>query len=151
MTNISTQRLQFLVVPVVCFAVALAFADSKPTGPGKLVDLGGHKLHVNCAGRGSPVVVVENGLGDFSFDWILVQNQVAPFARICTYDRAGYAWSEPGPKPRTFAQINVELRDALTKLGEKGPYVLVGTFVRRPGGSQFCADTSGRGGRHRVR
>ncbi len=126
MTNTSGQRLQFLVVPVVCFAVALAFADSKPTGPGKLVDLGGHKLHVNCAGRGSPVVVVENGLGDFSFDWILVQNQVAPFARICTYDRAGYAWSEPGPKPRTFAQINVELRDALTKLGEKGPYVLVG-------------------------
>ena len=70
--------------------------------------------------------MVENGLGDFSFDWILVQTRVATFTRVCTYDRAGYAWSDPGPKPRTFAQINLELRDALAKLGERGPFVLVG-------------------------
>jgi len=81
---------------------------------------------VNCSGVGSPIVVVENGLGDFSFDWTLVQSRVAKFTRICTYDRAGYAWSDPGPKPRSFAQINLELRDALKKLGEKPPYVLVG-------------------------
>jgi len=93
---------------------------------GTMVDLGGHRLHVNCSGAGSPTVVVENGLGDFSFDWVLVQTRVAKFTRICTYDRAGYAWSDPGPKPRTFAQINLELLDALKKLGEKGPYVLVG-------------------------
>jgi pimeloyl-ACP methyl ester carboxylesterase len=93
---------------------------------GKLVDLGGHRLHVNCSGAGSPVVLVENGLGDFSFDWILVQEKVSKFARICTYDRAGYAWSDPGPKPRTFAQINLELHDAMEKLGEMGPFVLVG-------------------------
>jgi pimeloyl-ACP methyl ester carboxylesterase len=99
---------------------------SVPSPTGKLVDLGGHRLHVNCTGKGSPVVVIENGLGDFSFDWVLVQDRVSTFTRICTYDRAGYAWSDPGPKPRTFAQINLELRDALAKLGEKGPYVLVG-------------------------
>jgi pimeloyl-ACP methyl ester carboxylesterase len=104
--------------------VLLAIAAPKP--PGRLVDLGGHRLHVLCTGAGSPTVVVENGLGDFSFDWALVQERVSKFARICTYDRAGYAWSEPGPKPRTFAQINLELSDALRKLGEKGPYVLVG-------------------------
>ena len=69
-------------------------------------------------------MVVENGLGDFSFDWILVQSRVSRFTRICTYDRAGYAWSDPGPKPRTFAQLNLELRDALSKLGERGPLVL---------------------------
>ncbi|MBS1803767.1 MAG: alpha/beta hydrolase [Acidobacteria bacterium] len=97
-----------------------------PKPPGKLVDLGGHRLHVNCSGAGAPVVVVENGLGDFSFDWLLVQERVAKFSRICTYDRAGYAWSDPGPKPRTFAQLNLELHDALEKLGEKGPFVLVG-------------------------
>jgi pimeloyl-ACP methyl ester carboxylesterase len=97
-----------------------------PKPAGKMVDLGGHRLHVNCSGQGNPTVVVENGLGDFSFDWVLVQQRVSEFARICTYDRAGYAWSDPGPKPRTFAQINLELRDALAKLGEKGPYVLVG-------------------------
>src|ERR1700682_40552 len=95
-----------------------------PTGT--LVDLGGHKLHVHCSGKGTPVVVVENGLGDFSFDWVLVQTRASQFTRICTYDRAGYAWSDAGPKPRTFAQINLELRDALIKIGEPGPFVLVG-------------------------
>ena len=110
-----------------CLSASVAGAGPRwPQAPGKLVDLGRHKLHVNCTGKGNPVVVVENGLGDFSFDWILVQTKVASFTRVCTYDRAGYAWSDPGPKPRTFAQINLELRDALAKLGEKGPYVLVG-------------------------
>jgi pimeloyl-ACP methyl ester carboxylesterase len=106
---------------------ALVVAErNTPVPPGKLVDLGGHQLHVHCSGTGSPVVVVENGLGDFSFDWTLVQSQVSRFTRICTYDRAGYAWSDPGPKPRTFAQLNLELHDALQKLGETGPFVLVG-------------------------
>src|SRR5207302_680808 len=111
-----------------CLAVCAGAAPgpSAPNPPGKLVDLGGHKLHVNCAGKGNPTVVIENGLGDFSFDWILVQNKVAAFTRICSYDRAGYAWSEPGPKPRTFAQLNMELRDALANLHEPGPYDLVG-------------------------
>ena len=103
--------------------VALAAA---PAPPGKLVDLGGHTLHMYCTGRGGPTIVVENGLGDFSFDWMLVQSRVSRFTRICTYDRAGYAWSDSGPKPRTFAQLNLELHDALAKLGEHGPFVLVG-------------------------
>jgi len=80
----------------------------------------------SCTGDGEPVVVVENGLGDFSSDWILVQSRVEKFTRICTYDRAGYAWSDPGPMPRTYAQLNLELHDALAKLGEHGPFVLVG-------------------------
>jgi pimeloyl-ACP methyl ester carboxylesterase len=101
-------------------------AGEGPKAPGKMVDLGGHRLHLNCSGRGEPAVVVENGLGDFSFDWILVQRQVEKWTRICTYDRAGYAWSDPGPMPRTFAQLNLELRDALGKLGVRGPFVMVG-------------------------
>ncbi len=115
----------YAAVLVLGFAVS-AMAASAPQAPGRLVDIGGHRLHVNCAGKGSPTVVVENGFGDFSFDWILVQTRVSQFTRICTYDRAGYAWSDPGPKPRSFAQINLELRDALTKLGERGPFVLAG-------------------------
>jgi pimeloyl-ACP methyl ester carboxylesterase len=107
-----------------CLFFAATTSEPKPLG--KLVDLGGHHLHVNCTGKGSPTVVVENGLGDFSFDWILVQSRVSRFTRICTYDRAGYAWSDPGPRPRTFSQVNLELRDALSKLSEQGPFVLVG-------------------------
>ena len=111
---------------VLLAALAQAAAQSPFPPPGRFADLGGHRLHVWCTGKGGPAVIVENGLGDFSFDWILVQQRVARFARICTYDRAGYAWSDPGPKPRTFDQLNLELHDALRKLGERGPFVLVG-------------------------
>ncbi|MBV8858050.1 MAG: alpha/beta hydrolase [Acidobacteria bacterium] len=104
--------------------------DSPPAAayppPGRLVDAGGHLLHLNCTGKGGPTVVVENGSGDFSFVWSLVQPSVARFTRICTYDRAGYAWSEPGPDPRTFQQITTELHTALRNAKVKPPYVLVG-------------------------
>ena len=114
---------------IICFFfvyAASAAIAAQPAPPGTLADLGGHRLHVYCTRYGEPAVVVENGLGDFSFDWILVQSRVSRFTRICTYDRAGYAWSDPGPKPRTFAQLNLELHDALTKMGEHGPFVMVG-------------------------
>src|SRR5579862_6764057 len=101
-------------------------ASTAPAPPGKLVDLGGHRLHVYCTGNGPFTVVVENGLGDFSFDWTLVQTKVESFSRICTYDRGGYAWSDSGPKPRSYAQLNLELHDALNKLGEHRPLILVG-------------------------
>jgi pimeloyl-ACP methyl ester carboxylesterase len=107
-------------------AVRPLWGSDQPKPLGQMIDLGGHRLHVYCRGRKRPTVVVEAGLGDFSFGWTLVQARVAKFARICTYDRAGYAWSDPGPKPRTLAQINLELHDALAKLGERGPFVLVG-------------------------
>lgn len=115
--------IRFASLAACCATIVLAL---EPAPPGKLVDLGGHRLHVHCTGRGGPTVVVESGLGDFSFDWTLVQARVSRFARICTYDRGGYAWSDPGPKPRTFAQLNLELHDALAKQGERGPFVLVG-------------------------
>ena len=109
-----------------CVRPSSADRPPVPKPVGRMVKLEGHSLHVNCSGHGSPTVVVENGFDEYSFDWILVQSKVARFARICTYDRPGYAWSQPGPKPRTFAQINLELRDALAQLGENGPFVLVG-------------------------
>src|SRR5437868_6323769 len=102
-----TQTMCFVVLAV--SAGVAADDKSRPEASGKLVDLGGHRLHVNCTGRGAPTVVVENGLGDFSFDWALVQTRAARFTRICTYDRGGYAWSDLGPMPRTFAQVNLEL------------------------------------------
>ena len=116
-----------LLLVLLVFGLVIPLNSHPPfPAPGRLVDLGGHRLHVRCTGKGTPAVVVENGLGDFSFDWILVQTKVESFTRICTYDRAGYAWSDPGPKPRTFAQLNLELHDALAKLGERGPFILVG-------------------------
>ena len=99
---------------------------------GRLVDVGGWRLHLNCTGvrkRNGPTVVLESGSGDFSFDWSLVQPGVAPFAQVCSYDRAGNAWSDPGPRPRTIRQMVYELHTALTQAQVKGPYVLVGQSI----------------------
>ncbi|HEV2665914.1 MAG TPA: hypothetical protein VG324_13435, partial [Blastocatellia bacterium] len=94
--------------------------------PGKLVDVGGWRLHLNCTGKSrgnAPTVVLESGSGDFSFDWTLAQTEVARFARVCSYDRAGRVWSDLGPRPRTMRQVAYELHTALLKSGTKGPYV----------------------------
>lgn len=105
---------------------AYSQVNKKPLPPGILVDAGGHKLHLNIQGKGSPIVLLENGSADFSFVWSLVQPEVAKFTRVVAYDRAGYAWSEPGPTPRTSRQICFELHTALNNVGIKGPYILVG-------------------------
>jgi pimeloyl-ACP methyl ester carboxylesterase len=94
--------------------------------PGKLVDVGGWRLHLDCAGSGGPAVVFASGSGDFSFDWALVQPGIARFARACAYDRAGDAWSDPGPIPRTMRQEAYELHTLLERAGIAPPYVLVG-------------------------
>lgn len=93
---------------------------------GKLVDVGGYKLNINCNGEGSPTVVLEAGLASFSFTWQRVQSEIAKFTRVCSYDRAGYAWSDAGPPPRTSQQIARELHTLLQHAQEKPPYVLVG-------------------------
>jgi pimeloyl-ACP methyl ester carboxylesterase len=98
--------------------------DPQPTG--QLIRIGNRKLHIHCTGTGSPTVVVENGGAAFSFDWALVQSEVARFTRICTYDRAGYAWSDPGPEFDTFDQATHDLHLLLTNADVRGPYVLVG-------------------------
>ena len=138
----SKSALCFLAMSAVALNGYASHADSRqdsvPKPLGQMVDLDGHRLHVNCSGHGSPTVVIENGFDEYSFDWIFVQSQVAQFTRVCTYDRAGYAWSEPGPKPRTFAQINLELRDALAKLGENSPFVLVGHSFGGPAVRNFA-------------
>lgn len=97
--------------------------------PGQLIDLGGWRVHLNCTGAGSasqPAVILEAGAGGFSVDWSLVQPEVARFARVCSYDRAGLGWSKLGPRPRTLRQIVWELHTLLEKAGVRPPYVLVG-------------------------
>jgi pimeloyl-ACP methyl ester carboxylesterase len=94
--------------------------------PGQLVDVGGHHLHINCTGNGSPTVVIEAGLGDWSTGWGYVQPEVAKTTRVCTYDRAGWGWSEPGPMPRDAGQIAKELHTLLQNANIPGPYIMVG-------------------------
>lgn len=70
-----------------------AVAQQSIPPPGKLVDIGGYRLHLNCTGKGDPTVVLIPGGGDFSFDWGLVQPNASRFTRVCSYDFAGSAWS----------------------------------------------------------
>src|SRR5215212_8961641 len=97
--------------------------------PGRLVDIGGWRLHLNCTGEAKPTqptVILEAGMGDFSVEWSLVQPDVAKLARVCSYDRAGDGWSDIGPQPRTMRQIVYELHTLLDKADVRPPYVLVG-------------------------
>ena len=103
-------------------------ADAKAyPPPGQLVDVGGYRLHIHCTGSGSPTVVIDAGLGDWSTSWgEAVQPGVAKTTRVCTYDRAGMGWSDTGPLPRDAAQFARELHTLLQNAQIPGPYVLVG-------------------------
>jgi pimeloyl-ACP methyl ester carboxylesterase len=111
-------------------AVAQVAPDSAPLpAPGRLIDIGGWRLHLNCTGQArssQPIVVLEAGVGDFSVEWSLVQPAVSGFGRVCSYDRGGDGWSDVGPHPRTFHQVVYELHTLLERAGERPPYLLIG-------------------------
>ena len=94
--------------------------------PGKLVSVGTHRLHLNCQGSGQPLVLLESGLSGWSQDWALVQPQLARHTTVCSYDRAGYAWSDEAPEPRTGLLAVEDLRTMLRTAGLQGPMVVVG-------------------------
>jgi pimeloyl-ACP methyl ester carboxylesterase len=96
---------------------------------GRLVQAGAIKLNIDCSGEGStgkPTVILESAGGIPARGWAKVQPDVAKFTRVCSYDRAGYGWSEPGPKARTMEQEAKELKLLLEAAGEVGPYIMVG-------------------------
>lgn len=114
----------------ISLACASAFAQATPdamyTRPGKLIPAGTHRLNFYCIGSGSPTVVMEGGFGDWSPVYSGLQDRVAKFTRVCSYDRAGLGFSEPGPMPRSAERIAEELHTALQNGGIDGPYLLVG-------------------------
>jgi len=97
--------------------------------PGQLVDIGGYRLHLWCTGDGAPAVILDTGLGGSSAGWVFVQSDVARFTRVCSYDRAGMGYSDPGPSPRTARRIASELAKLLDRSGIAGPVVLVGASI----------------------
>jgi pimeloyl-ACP methyl ester carboxylesterase len=98
--------------------------------PGRLIDVGGHRLHSLCTGSGAPTVVLESGLGGAgTVGWSLVQQEVSKFTRVCSYDRAGLGYSDPGPSPRTARRVTQELEVLLDRSGIRGPVILVGESI----------------------
>jgi pimeloyl-ACP methyl ester carboxylesterase len=130
-------RVRWLLYPVVVLlavgsvggmleTVALARDDGQYAMPGRLIDVGGHKLHINCTGTGSPTVVLEPGLGEPSVAMSWIAPNVATTTRVCVYDRAGRGWSESASGPQDGVQVATDLHTLLERAGEPGPYVLAG-------------------------
>lgn len=116
--------------------------------PGTLVDIGGRRIHLDCRGTGTPIVVFESGLDVYgSLSWSAVQDQVALTTRACSYDRAGVMWSDRSSGPRDAAAIAGDLHKALQAAGEKGPYVMAGHSLGGPYvmtfTKQFGSDVAG--------
>jgi pimeloyl-ACP methyl ester carboxylesterase len=106
--------------------VATAASFRRYKAPGRMVDVGGYKLHIHCTGRG-PSVVLESGLGGWSVDWTRVQPGVERFARVCSYDRSGMGWSERGPASASTREgIAKQLKQLLDAADVPPPYILVG-------------------------
>jgi pimeloyl-ACP methyl ester carboxylesterase len=100
----------------------------RPLPLGTLVDVGGYRVHLYCLGQGSPTVMIA---GAFSFDWALVQPEVAKFTRVCTFDPSGTAWSDPFETTAlpTCGQRVDEIHRLIMKAPVDGPIVLVGYSV----------------------
>lgn len=124
------KRLWVIALVLVMLATGVVQAQdgdsALPPAPGELIDVGGYSLHLYCTGEGGPAVILDAGLGDWSINMANLQEQIAEFTQVCTYDRAGYGWSDEGPEPRTSQQIVDELA-ALLENGEvEPPYILAG-------------------------
>jgi len=114
---------------IAALATIAVLAAAAPVPTGRLVDIGGRKLHLLCTGSGSPTVVLVAGGGGFAIDWALVQPPLAATARVCSYDRAGLGWSDEGPADETVEQTVADLHELLQRAGERPPYVLVGASI----------------------
>lgn len=101
--------------------------------PGRRVNIGSDRspiyLHLHCTGQGTPVVILESGIGESYISWRKVQPQIASFTRVCSHDRAGIGYSDPSSQPRTSRVVAEELHALLAKAGIPAPYILVGHSV----------------------
>jgi pimeloyl-ACP methyl ester carboxylesterase len=124
-----------------------AAGDTIYSQPGERVSIGRARLNLYCIGSGSPTVVFDAGWGDWSPSWAIVQPQVAKWTRACSFDRAGYGFSDAGPMPRTNVRIADELHMALHNASLSGPYVLVahafGSYNVRAFADRYMRDVGG--------
>jgi pimeloyl-ACP methyl ester carboxylesterase len=131
------KQTQLVLLAVLISAIAVSGQQATGSGsapadivygqPGQLVNVGGFRLNLYCVGGGSPTVVFDSGWGDWAPAWSKVQPEIAKWTRVCSHDRAGTGFSDPGPMPRTSVRIAEELRTALHNAGVTGPYILVGS------------------------
>ena len=113
-----------LILSLLALCAGCQSKNAKPADG--LVDIGTHRLYIHCTGDGSPVVVLDVGLGESYDNWQPIVEQLALDTMVCVYDRAGYGASQPGPLPRHSRQVAEELMSLLENAGVPAPYLLVG-------------------------
>jgi len=122
--------LLFLVLAGVTFqSVSNAFERRRFPHPGRLVDVGGHQLHLYCVGKGTPTVILESPAGGVSTSWVWVQDDLRPITRVCSYDRSGLGWSEAGDDRFDANRVPDELHTLLEQANERTPIVLAGQEI----------------------
>lgn len=94
--------------------------------PGRLVDIGGRRINLQCSGSGAPTVVLMSGLASWSIVWYKTQPEIANRTRVCSFDRASYGFSDPAAQPQIVPDVPEDLHAALKAAQVPGPYVLVG-------------------------
>jgi pimeloyl-ACP methyl ester carboxylesterase len=128
--KIKTSSLLILLVALCLAMFSQPAAQRQYTPPGKMIDIGGARVHLNCMGTG-PIIVMILGAG-YSFDWSLVQPEAAKFTRVCTYDPPGSVWSDPKPSPTPSPTCDGwigDIHSMLQHAGTSGPLVLVGHSI----------------------
>ncbi len=126
LTWLGLRLLILIVIGATVQGVMTATARRSHPRPGRLVDAGGHQLHLHCTGDGQPTVLLEAAAMSMSAEWGWVQSDLARTTRTCSYDRSGLGYSEAGDGPYDPARVPKELRTALAKVGIAPPYVVVG-------------------------
>ena len=137
--QLPSRRARWILYPIVTVLAAAAIGAGYETvrealdaraypPPGQLVDVGGHRLHLQCTstGAGGPTVILEPGLGATSSDMSWIAPVVARHTRVCVYDRAGRGWSDPVDGPQDADRVAADLHTLLTEAHVEGPYVLAG-------------------------
>jgi len=110
-------------------AIATAIDDRRYPAPGELVDIGSTRLHIYCAGEGSPTVIFESGMSDSGYTWATILQQTADKTRVCLYDRPGLGWSDPNDKLFFSEDVAKNLNILLENAGITPPYILVGHSI----------------------
>jgi pimeloyl-ACP methyl ester carboxylesterase len=130
-------RGRWLVAPVIATLLVFALGGGLATvggsavavasaATGRLIDVGGHRLYIECTGSGGPAVILQAGLGASSASWSAIAPTVAATTTVCAYDRAGHGRSDEAAGPQDGIALATDLHTLLERAGVPGPYVLVG-------------------------
>jgi pimeloyl-ACP methyl ester carboxylesterase len=131
-----TERIVLSLVSLVAVALAgssgwnaIALHHFRSHPPGQIYRVNGHAMRIECTGSGSPTIVLDAGLGNDGLIWGGVQPVLAKTTRVCSYDRAGFGWSDALPAPRDADHIAAELHGLLAVAQVSGPIVLMGHSI----------------------